>query len=172
MLALVYHKSDSIHTHINTYRSNDLFNKITATLHERHGVSTHWIFHCCTAVYSDYASKQKPTILAHCDVTPPMTGGFLSQIACNSEHDDVTERKPFPRYWPFVRRIHRSPVNSPHKGLWRRALMFSLICAGIKGEENNREVGHFGTPSRSLWCHCNEAFKCHDIICPKTISTC
>ena len=25
--------------------------------------------------------------------------------------------------------IHRSPVNSPHKGQWRGALMFSLICA-------------------------------------------
>ena len=24
--------------------------------------------------------------------------------------------KYFPRYWPFVRGIHRSPVNSPHKG--------------------------------------------------------
>ena len=35
----------------------------------------------------------------------------------------------FPRYWPFVRGIHRSPVNSPHKGQWRGALMFSLICA-------------------------------------------
>ena len=27
----------------------------------------------------------------------------------------------------FVRGIHRSPVNSPHKGQWRGALMFSLI---------------------------------------------
>ena len=35
----------------------------------------------------------------------------------------------FPCYWPFVWGIHRSPVNSPHKGQWRRALMFSLICA-------------------------------------------
>ena len=26
----------------------------------------------------------------------------------------------------FVRGIHRSPVNSPHKGQWRGALMFSL----------------------------------------------
>ena len=25
---------------------------------------------------------------------------------------------------PFLRGIHRSPVNSPHKGQWRRALMF------------------------------------------------
>ena len=34
--------------------------------------------------------------------------------------------KYFPRYWPFVPGIHRSPVNSPHKGQWRGALMFSL----------------------------------------------
>ena len=31
-------------------------------------------------------------------------------------HDDVTKWKHFPRYWPFVRGIHRSPVNCPHKG--------------------------------------------------------
>ena len=34
-------------------------------------------------------------------------------------HDDVIKWKHFPRYWPFVRGIHRSPVNSPHKGQWR-----------------------------------------------------
>ena len=44
-------------------------------------------------------------------------------------HDDVIKWKHFPRYWPFVRGIHRSSVNSPHKGQWRGALMFSLICA-------------------------------------------
>ena len=42
---------------------------------------------------------------------------------------------------PFVRGIHRSPVNSPHKGQWREALMFSLICARINGWVNNREAG-------------------------------
>ena len=47
----------------------------------------------------------------------------------------------FPRYWPFVRGIHRSPVNSPHKGQWRGALMFSLICVLINGWVNNREAG-------------------------------
>ena len=34
-------------------------------------------------------------------------------------------------HWPFVRGIHRSPVNFPHKGQWRGALMFSecfLLC--------------------------------------------
>ena len=44
-------------------------------------------------------------------------------------HDDVIKWKHFPHYWPFVRGIHRSPVNSPHKGQWRGALMFSLMCA-------------------------------------------
>ena len=46
-----------------------------------------------------------------------------------------------PRYWSFVRGIHRSPVNSPHKGQWRGALMFSLICTRINGWVNNGEAG-------------------------------
>ena len=33
------------------------------------------------------------------------------------------------------------PVNSPHKGQWREALMFSLICAWINDWVNNREAG-------------------------------
>ena len=60
-------------------------------------------------------------------------------------HDDVIKWKHFPRYWPFVRGIHRSPVISPHKGQWRGALMFSLICVWINGWVNrvNREAGDF-----------------------------
>ena len=53
-------------------------------------------------------------------------------------HDDVTKWKHFPRYWPFVRGIHRSPVNSPHRGYWRGALMFFSICARMNGWVNNR----------------------------------
>ena len=34
------------------------------------------------------------------------------------------------------------PVNSPHKGQWRGALMFSLICAWINDWVNNYEAGH------------------------------
>ena len=41
----------------------------------------------------------------------------------------------------FVRGIHRSPVNSPHKSQWCGALMFSLICARINGWVNNGEAG-------------------------------
>ena len=48
--------------------------------------------------------------------------------ACQSVqfHDDVIKWKHFPRYWPFVWGIHRSPVNSPHKGQWRQAWMFFI----------------------------------------------
>ena len=56
-------------------------------------------------------------------------------------HDDVIKWKHFPRYWPFVRGIHRSPVNSPHKGQWRGVLMFTLICARINDWVNTREAG-------------------------------
>ena len=34
-------------------------------------------------------------------------------------HDDVINWKHFPCYWPFVRGIHRPPVNSPDEGQWR-----------------------------------------------------
>ena len=56
-------------------------------------------------------------------------------------YDDVIKWKHFPRYWPFVQGIHWSLVNSPHKGQWHRALMFSLICAWINGWVNNHEAG-------------------------------
>ena len=39
-----------------------------------------------------------------------------------------------------------APVNSPHKGQWRGALMFTLICARINGWVNSREAG-------DLRCH-------------------
>ena len=38
------------------------------------------------------------------------------------------------------------PVNSPHKGQWRGALMFSLICAWINDWVNNGEAGDLKRP--------------------------
>ena len=66
-------------------------------------------------------------------------------------HDDVVNWRHFPRYWPFVRGIHRSPMNSPHKGQWRGTLMFSLICAWINRWVNNGEVGNL----RRYHAHCD-----------------
>ena len=58
-----------------------------------------------------------------------------------SSHDSVIKWKHFPRYWPFVRGIQRSPVNCPHKCQWRGAVMFSLLCVRRNGWVNNREAG-------------------------------
>ena len=63
------------------------------------------------------------------------------RVANALKHGDVIKWKHFPRYWPFVRRIHRSPVNSPHKGQWHGALMLSLICVWINDWVNNGEAG-------------------------------
>ena len=71
-------------------------------------------------------------------ITPLVPGYYLCM---SKNHDDVIKWKQFPRYWPFVRRIHRSPVNSSHKGQWSGALMFSLICVWINDWVNNGEAG-------------------------------
>ena len=80
-------------------------------------------------------------------------------------HDDVIKWKYFPCYWPFVRGNHRSPANSPHKGRWRGALMFSSICAWINGWLNNREAGdlrrhraHYGVIAMTL-CIMNKVWQ-------------
>ena len=75
---------------------------------------------------------------------------------------DAWWRKHFSRCWPFVRGIHRSLVNSPRKGQWRGALMFSLICAWTNGWVNHRRL--FETPSQSLWRHCNDESFCDCLI--------
>ena len=68
------------------------------------------------------------------------------QVATLISYCDVIKWKHFPRYWPFVRGIHRSPVNSPHKDQWRGALMFSLICTWTNSWANNGDAG-------DLRCH-------------------
>ena len=70
----------------------------------------------------------------------------LDMYCTSDAHDDIIKWKHFPRYWPFVQEIHWSLVNSPHKGQWCGALMFSSICAWINGWANNREAG-------DLRCH-------------------
>ena len=54
-----------------------------------------------------------------------------------SMYDDPIKWKHCSHYWPFVRGIHRSPADTPHKG--QRTLMFSLICAWTNSWANNRE---------------------------------
>ena len=69
-------------------------------------------------------------------------------------HDDVIKWIHFPRYWPFARGIHRSPVNSPHKGQWRGFDAFFDLR--LNKRLSIRSWGWwFETPSRPLWRHRN-----------------
>ena len=75
-----------------------------------------------------------------CILCKKVTHIALWTIVAISANDDVIKWKHFPCYWPFVRGIRGSLVNSAHKGQWRRALMFSLICAWTNDWVNNRDA--------------------------------
>ena len=57
-------------------------------------------------------------------------------------------------YLPFMRGIHRSPVDFPHKGQWRGAWGFLDLRLNIRLSKRSRRRW-FETPLRSLWRHCN-----------------
>ena len=88
----------------------------------------------------NYAEIFQLSYIVHNSVFPHSSMVISKSNLVLFSHDDVIKWKHFPRYWPFVRGIHRSPVNSPHKGQWRGALLFSLICAWINGWVNNGEA--------------------------------
>ena len=74
-----------------------------------------------------------------------LCGGY-SMIYCERHaihlpifFDDVIKWKQFPRYSPFVTGIHRSLVDSPHKGHRREALLF-YICTWTNDWANNRDA--------------------------------
>ena len=96
------------------------------------------------------------TLLALYGGNPTVTGGFPKQRAYNAGfevHDDVIKWKHFPRNWPFVRGIHRSPVNSPHKGQWRFDVFFDLC---LNKRLSKQSWGWwFEMPSWLLWRQCN-----------------
>ena len=75
-------------------------------------------------------------------------------------HDNVIKWKHFPRYWPCVRGIHRSPMESPHKGQWRFDVFFDLRLNKRLSKHSRRRW--FEMPSGLLWHHCNdrEIFHC------------
>ena len=91
---------------------------------------------CCTARY--FVTTVPADVPAPQSTRPSTATTLTAMLHFN---DDVIKWKHFLSYWPFVRGIHLSPVNSPHKGQWRRALIFSLICAWINGWVNSREAG-------------------------------
>ena len=64
-------------------------------------------------------------------------------------HEDFMKWKHFPYDWPFAWGNHRWPMDSPHEGQWRGALVFSLMCAWKKqnGWANNRDASELSRHS-------------------------
>ena len=75
-----------------------------------------------------------------------------------SSHDDVIKWKHFPRNWPFVRGIHRGPVNSPHKGQWRvdvKQMFYPHISIKKKSFSNDlKKRGIFSLSNMCLTLAC------------------
>ena len=87
----------------------------------------------------------------------------------NNPHDDVMKWKHFPRYWPFVQGIHRSPVNLPHTGQWRVTWSFALFFDLCLNKRLSKQSWGwwFETPLCLLRRHCNAFYdsKRHLLLC-------
>ena len=82
-----------------------------------------------------------------------------------STQDDVMACKTFPHYWPFVRGIHRWPVDCPHKGpvMWNFDFFFMYVKNTSR--TNSRVVDDFRRHDALVTSSFNP-FKC--ILCSKT----
>ena len=71
----------------------------------------------------------------------------IGRDGISMNHDDIIKRKQFPRYWPFVKAMHRS----------QRPVTLSFdIFSDLRKRLSKRSIRRwFDTPSRSLWRHCN-----------------
>ena len=99
-----------------------------------------------TAMHREAVSVNKPRCCKR--------GGWYTSVTSEQNgtqlllhHDNVIKWKHFPHYWPFVRLIHRSPVNSPSKGRW---CFFDLR---LYKRLSKQFRWWFETSSRSLWRH-------------------
>ena len=71
-----------------------------------------------------------------------------------SYHDDVIKWKHFPRYWPFVRGIHRSRWIPRTKA--SDAELWCFLWSTLNNRLSEQPWGWwFETPLWSLWRHCN-----------------
>ena len=97
----------------------------------------------CWAPLSGWQQRKhrSSTLLTLWKGNPPVTGGSPSQSADNTEPWWRHQMETFSALLAIC--AGNSPVNSPHKGQWRGALLFSLICAWINGWVNNGEAGDF-----------------------------
>ena len=97
------------------------------------------------------------------DVIPSLVGWDLPGTSQKSPpHDEVIKCKHFPRYWPFVRGIHRSGEFPAQRPVTRGFDVFFDLCPN---KRLNKQLWGcwFETPSSPLWRHCN-GFPVHGVV--------
>ena len=100
-----------------------------------------------TSASVDFSSCDDP-------VSPKTLHGVFTETG---QHDDVIKWKHFPRYWPFVRGIHRLPVNSPHKGQCTRSFD-AFFDLRLNKRLSKQSWGWWSeTSSHPLRRHCNDS---------------
>ena len=104
-------------------------NKVTS--HERHVVLNHQRF-CLFNRSFMQITKETPTLcnIPLCKANLPVAGSWWRH-----------QMETFSALLAICAPNSPGPVNSPHKGQWRGALTFSLICVWINGWVNNHEAG-------------------------------
>ena len=95
-----------------------IFFQPLAKISHNMGVKVHWIFQFCIPLF--------PTKSHYSDVTWALkhlkwrvTQLFVHLLVQPNIKEHINMIKA-PHHWPFVRGIHRWPVDSPHKGQWYR----------------------------------------------------
>ena len=81
---------------------------------------------------------------------------WTTKFSTRQNHDDVIKWKHFPRYWPFVRGIHRRiPGEFPAQRPVKRSFdVFFDLCLNKRVSKQSRGWW-FRTSSRPLWRQCN-----------------
>ena len=108
---------------------------------EKHNEYMCWICRNCFHVMSSALIRDiydSPSCF--CEPTILSPAPYLSrdtQYINMSTHDVITWKR-FLYYWPFVREINKSLVDSFGKSLWYGALMFPLLLGWIKCWTNSR----------------------------------
>ena len=83
------------------------------------------------------------------------SGNTPSASTVLTKYNDVTKWQQSPRYWPLVRGIHKSPVNSPHKGQGRGDLVF-YFDQHLNKRLSQQSTSLIWDALHSLSYHCNE----------------
>ena len=89
--------------------------------------------------------------------TTDKTGYLVALLECFPHSWWRHQMEPFSALLALCAGNSPVPVNSPHKGQWRGALVFSLICARINDWVNNHEAGdlrrHHGHYDFNVMCY-------------------